>query len=135
MEKMTTSPRWRSFLASATTIAALVVAPLAGAGTALAVDDPHPPKPGHPYPPKPDHPHPSEPGHHPYPPKPGHHPYPPKPPKPHHPDKPHHGEHPHGPHLADTGDDHRELILGGVAAGLVAAGAGTVLVVRRRRHS
>ncbi|MFE5793222.1 LAETG motif-containing sortase-dependent surface protein [Streptomyces sp. NPDC056503] len=122
---MTTSPRWRSVLASAATVAALVVAPLAGAGTALAMDDPHPSKPSHPYPPKPDHP---------YPPKP-HHPYPPKPPKPHHPGKPHHGDHPHGPHLADTGDDNSELILGGVAAGLVAAGAGTVLVVRRRRHS
>ncbi|MFD0142515.1 MULTISPECIES: LAETG motif-containing sortase-dependent surface protein [unclassified Streptomyces] len=110
-------------MAAAVTTAALAVAPLAGAGTAFAEDDPYPSHSttGHPYPPKP------------------HHPYPPKPPKPHHPDKPDHWDHPdkpeHGGHLADTGDDNTEIILGGVAAALVAAGVGTVLVVRRRRHS
>ncbi|MGW1363570.1 hypothetical protein ACWHLZ_14345 [Streptomyces chartreusis] len=137
MEEKRTSPRRRSVLASAVTVAALVVAPLAGAGTALAMDNPYPPhptKPGHPYPP-----------------------YPPKPPghdhdhdhDGHHPGKPDHGwdghdggeeGHDQGPgreHLADTGDNDndKELILGGVAAALVAAGAGTVLVVRRRHGS
>jgi len=179
VEEMTTSPRWRSVLASAATAAALVVAPLAAAGTAHATDDPYPthstdhpyppkpddgtypPKPDHgTYPPKPDHgTYPPKPDHGTYPPKPDHGTYPPKPPKPHYPDKPHgehgqypdkpHGEHgqypdkPHGenghhpdkPELAHTGDNNRELILGGVAASLVAAGVGTLVVVRRRHNS
>ncbi|HEY9370900.1 LPXTG cell wall anchor domain-containing protein [Streptomyces sp.] len=130
---MTVSPSWRTALASAATVAALVVAPLVGAGAAYAMDDdpyPHATKPtdkpdddhDHQYPPKP---HPT---------KPDDHPYPPKPPHPHHPDKPHHPDHPDKPHLADTGDD-TKLIMGSAAAGLVAAGLGTVFVARRRRNS
>ncbi|MFF2503995.1 LPXTG cell wall anchor domain-containing protein [Streptomyces sp. NPDC058067] len=188
---MTTSPRWRAVVASAATAAALFATPLAGAGTALAMDNPHP-CPSHSKPP-----------------------YPPYPPKPHgygdesdgygdssgndygdengygddcpsdndH-DKGHgnggydngsgsggehgddsggshengsggeHGDdsgssHENGSggdqdkghekgsgHLAHTGADNKqELILGGVAAGLVALGAGSLLVVRRRNNS
>jgi LPXTG-motif cell wall-anchored protein len=130
VEEMTTSPRWRSVLASAATAAALVVAPLAAAGAAHATDAPYPPH-------STDHPYPPDHGDDQYP------PYPPKPPKPHdygkpdHPGKPHdeNGHHPGKPALADTGDNDRELILGGVAASLVAAGVGTLVAVRRRNNS
>ncbi|MGY6024243.1 hypothetical protein [Streptomyces spinosirectus] len=121
---MTTSPRWRSALASAATAAALVAAPLVTAGTAQAWENPPPTHPTHTaYPPSP------------YP------PYPPKPPKPHHPGHGHHdgGHHENGHHpghLANTGnDDKKKLALGGVAVGLIAAGAGTMVVARRRRSS
>ncbi|MFE5025445.1 LPXTG cell wall anchor domain-containing protein [Streptomyces sp. NPDC056656] len=147
---MTKSPRWGSVLASAATATVLVATPLATAGAAYA-QDPYPPhSTTHPYPPKPHHP-----GH--YPPKP-HHPghYPPKPHKPHGPGygDGHNGNWPHqpgygdgygdgrnggghrSPHLANTGDDNtRNLVLGSTAAGLIAAGAGTLMVVRRRHNS
>ncbi|MGX1669799.1 LPXTG cell wall anchor domain-containing protein [Streptomyces sp. NPDC055400] len=131
--------------------------PLATAGAAYA-QDPYPPhSTSHPYPPKPHHPH------HDYPPKPHHphHDYPPKPHKPHgsghgdghkgdwdggygdehkgdwdggHGDGRNGGHRP--PHLANTGDDStKNVVLGSVAAGLIAAGAGTLLVVRRRHNS
>lgn len=38
------------------------------------------------------------------------------------------------PHLAETGDDNGALVLGGIAAGLVAAGAGAVALSRSRQH-
>ncbi|MGW5463792.1 LAETG motif-containing sortase-dependent surface protein [Streptomyces sp. NPDC003996] len=144
VEKMTTSPpQWRSVLASAATVAALVVAPLAGAGAAFADDGSY--GYGNPYPPHPTHT-----------PKP---PYPPKPPHHHHNDHGHdehghdehghdeHGHDEHGhdigqggpekPHLAHTGADNhtQEMVLGGVAAALIAAGAGTIVVARRRSNS
>ncbi|MEU9865565.1 LPXTG cell wall anchor domain-containing protein, partial [Streptomyces sp. NPDC047971] len=79
---------------------------------------------------------------HPYPPHSSGHPYPPKPPKPHEPDEgewghgDHEGHKPGKPHLADTGGDNTgELVLGGVAAALVAAGAGAAWAARRRRSS
>ncbi|MGW0765496.1 LPXTG cell wall anchor domain-containing protein [Streptomyces sp. NPDC002676] len=116
--------------------ALLVTAPLVNAGSAHARDHtlyggPHPTKTAYP-------------------------PYPPKPPRPHHPHDEEHGHHEkpehghHGQpghergderghergHLANTGDNGtKQLIMGGIAASLVAAGAGTMLVARRRRSS
>jgi LPXTG-motif cell wall-anchored protein len=40
----------------------------------------------------------------------------------------------HKPHLADTGEDHTPVLLGG-AAGLLALGAGTMMAVRRRKQN
>ncbi|MDQ1048328.1 LPXTG-motif cell wall-anchored protein [Streptomyces sp. V4I2] len=40
----------------------------------------------------------------------------------------------HKPHLANTGEDHSSVLLGG-AAGLLALGAGTMMAVRRRKHN
>ncbi|MFE5488004.1 hypothetical protein [Streptomyces sp. NPDC056527] len=118
--------RWRTALAPVATAAALVVAPLVGAGAAHAADNPYPP-------------HSTD---HPYPPHSTDHPYPPKPHKPHEPghghgDGDHEGGHEPGkPHLADTGADNtRELVLGGAAAVLVTAGVGAAWVARRRRTS
>ena len=159
----TTSPKWRSVVASAATAAALFAAPLAATGTAYAVDNPYPPSPC-----------------------PTHTTYPPYPPKPHgygddygdehegdcdngqgnghgnghgnggeghgnghgdgngsegghHPggsDNGHQNGRPDKPHLAHTGEDNTtELVLGGVAAGLVALGGGALLVARRRSNS
>lgn len=123
---MTTSPRWRTALASAASAAVLVAAPLMGAGTSHAADYPHPPKPTHthkPYPPKP---------------KPTHGHYPPKPHKPHHHREPVHHKKPshhedYRRELAQTGNSSTKPVLAGVAAALVATGAGTTLVARRRR--
>lgn len=150
----TTSPHWRSVVASAATAAALFAAPLAATGTAYAVDNPYPPTPC--------------PTHTAYPPKPhgygddygdehegdcdngqgnghgngghgnghgdgngsegGHHPG--------GSDGGHHNGRPDKPHLAHTGEDNTmELALGGVAAGLVALGGGALLVARRRGNS
>ncbi|WP_220136379.1 hypothetical protein [Streptomyces himalayensis] len=39
------------------------------------------------------------------------------------------------PHLADTGSDTKLLITGAAAAGLIVAGAGTLVVMRRRTRS
>jgi LPXTG-motif cell wall-anchored protein len=41
---------------------------------------------------------------------------------------------PHKPHLADTGEDHSLVMLGGTAA-LLTLGAGTMVAVRRRQHN
>ncbi|WP_329124937.1 LPXTG cell wall anchor domain-containing protein [Streptomyces sp. NBC_01353] len=123
---MKQSLRWRTVLVPVATAAALVAAPLVGTGVAYATDNPYPPhSTGHPYPPKPHEPH--EPDHQ----------YPPKPHEPGHGDSHHDGGHEPGkPHLADTGGDStKELVLGGIAAGLVAAGVGAAWVARRRRTS
>ncbi|MEU7039311.1 LPXTG cell wall anchor domain-containing protein [Streptomyces sp. NPDC046237] len=132
VENMKQSLRWRTALLPVATAAALAAAPLAGTGVANASDHPYPPhSTDHPYPPhSTDHPYPPvphEPGHQ-YPP--GHH-------NPgdgdsHHGD----GQEPGKPHLADTGADNTKgVVLGGIAAALVAAGAGAAWVSRRRRTS
>ncbi|GAB2866519.1 hypothetical protein GCM10027074_37390 [Streptomyces deserti] len=41
---------------------------------------------------------------------------------------------PNKPHLADTGEDHSSVLLGG-AAGMLALGAGTMMAVRRRKQN
>ncbi|MFD7322516.1 hypothetical protein ACFV9D_15725 [Streptomyces sp. NPDC059875] len=123
---MKQSLRWRTVLAPAAMAAALVAAPLVGTGVAYATDNPYPPHAtDHPYPPKPHKPHDSD---HQYPP--GHH-------EPGHGDSDHdNGHKPGKPHLADTGADNtKEIVLGGTAAALVAAGVGAAWVARRRQNS
>ncbi len=136
---MTTLPRWRSVMASAAAAAALFTAPLAGATTAYADGHPHNPQPTH----APHHEHGSD---------------------KHGSDEHGSDEHssdengsdengsdengcpehrcdndeqrPDKPRLADTGADHtQEVILGSAAAALIAAGAGTMLIARRRSNS
>ncbi|MQY40310.1 hypothetical protein SRB17_83430 [Streptomyces sp. RB17] len=141
---MTTSPRWRSVVASAAAAAALFAAPLAGAVTAYA--DSYPSTPHQTHTPNREHgsdedgckEHGSE---------------------EHGSDEDgckEHGSEEHGsdedgckehgcdndekrpdkPELAHTGADHtKEAVLGGAAAALIAAGAGTVLIARRRSNS
>lgn len=112
---MTTSRRWRTVLASAAAIAALFAAPLVGAATAHAAGQPTTPQSAH----APNHADGSD---------------------EHGSDEDRSDEHgcdnscDNGkPELAHTGDDHtQEVILGSAAAALIAAGAGTMLIARRR---